>query len=71
MSVVARVESARPRLVLTIAEVRDAAGALVAEATGKYVPLSPQRNREFVATLLDDPEAATTVQELRQAAGRD
>jgi uncharacterized protein (TIGR00369 family) len=68
LSVVARVESGRPRLILTTAEVRDAAGTLVAEATGKYVPLPPQRNREFVATLLDNPEAAPAIQQLRQAA---
>ena len=68
VTVVARVLFARPRLLLTNAEVRDAAGALVAEAAGKYVPLTPQRNREFVATILDDPEATTAVHELRQAA---
>lgn len=68
LSVVARVQSGRPRLILTSAEMRNAAGALVAEATGKYVPLSPQRNREFVATILDDPEAAKAVTALREAA---
>ena len=67
LTVVARVESARPRLVVTSAKVHDAKGALVAEAGAKYVPLPPDRNRAFVATLLDDPAAGLTV--LRPARG--
>src|SRR5690348_467563 len=37
----ARVDSARPKLIQTSAEARDADGELVATAVGKYVPVPP------------------------------
>jgi uncharacterized protein (TIGR00369 family) len=64
----ARVESARPRLVQTAAEIRDAGGEVIASASGKYVPLPPDRNRAFVATLIDEPTTSVTARPLREAA---
>jgi acyl-coenzyme A thioesterase PaaI-like protein len=61
----ARVESARPRLIQTVAEIRDGAGEVVASATGKYVPLPPHRNREFVATLINEPATAAAARSLQ------
>jgi acyl-coenzyme A thioesterase PaaI-like protein len=61
----ARVESARPRLLQTTAEARDAGGALVATATGKYVPLPDDRNRTFLQTLVDEPATAEAAAVLR------
>jgi acyl-coenzyme A thioesterase PaaI-like protein len=64
----ARVESARPRLIQTTAEARDADGGVVATATGKYVPIAPDRNREFVGTLVDHPNTADAARALKDAA---
>ncbi len=54
LTVIARVESKRARLIQTTCEVRSANG-LLAEATGKYVPLPIERHSAFVATLIDEP----------------
>ena len=62
-----RVESARPRLVQTTGEIRDAAGTVIATATGKYVPLPPDRNREFVRTLVDESGTLEAAKLLRDA----
>jgi acyl-coenzyme A thioesterase PaaI-like protein len=52
----AKVESNRPRLIVTRADVRDAeSGELVATGMAKYVPVPPDRNRAFVTTLVPDP----------------
>jgi acyl-coenzyme A thioesterase PaaI-like protein len=64
----ARVDSSRPRLIQTTADARDADGNLVATATGKYIPLAPDRNREFVGTLVDHPNTADTARALKEAA---
>ena len=68
LTVEARVEVNRPRIVKAVGVVRDASGVVVAEATGTYVPLPPERNREFVATLVDDPATAEAGGALRAAA---
>lgn len=65
----ARVGSARSRIVTTVGVVRDEAGTVVAEASGKYVPLPDEKNREFVGTLVDEPGTAETARVLRSAAG--
>jgi len=54
LEVVARVVSSRKRLVETTAEIRSAQG-LVATASGKYVPVAPERNDQVMATLIDEP----------------
>ena len=53
---------------LSPAEARDADGNVVATATGKYVPLAPDRNREFVATLIDHPDTTEAARALKEAA---
>jgi acyl-coenzyme A thioesterase PaaI-like protein len=56
--ITAKVDSNRPRLIVTTAEVRDVqSGEVVAAGTAKYVPVPPDRNRAFVNTLV--PSAAT------------
>ena len=65
----ARVEQARSRVVTTTAVVRDAAGTVVAEASGKYVPLPDEKNREFVGTLVHEPATAEAARVLKAAAG--
>ena len=64
----AGVESNRPRLIATTGMVRDASsGETVATATGKYVPVLPQRNRAFVDTLVEDPATDDAARVLRAA----
>lgn len=64
----ARVDSFRPKLIQTSAEARDPDGAVVAIATGKYVSLPPDRNREFVKTLVDEPATQEAAGTLKAAA---
>lgn len=68
LSVVARVGSFRSRLIQTTGLVLDGSGAMICEATGKYVPLTPERNREVVPTLLDDPASSVARTALIEAA---
>jgi acyl-coenzyme A thioesterase PaaI-like protein len=68
LTITAKIELSRPRLIQTRAHAHDASGGLIAEATAKYVPLSADRNREFVKTLLDDPGTLAAADELRRAA---
>ncbi len=49
-----KVDSNRPRMIVTTGEVRDDAGELVATGTGKYVPVPPARNSAFMQTLVPD-----------------
>lgn len=65
LTFVAKVESARARLITTTAVATDGAGNVVAEASAKYVPLPDDKNREFVATLVDEPATAGTATLLR------
>lgn len=50
----ARVESARSRLITAVGRIVGEDGSLIAEASGKYVPLDDERNRAFVATLVEE-----------------
>lgn len=49
------VENKRGRLFLTRSELREAAGALLAEATGKYLPIPEARHGEMLADFAEDP----------------
>jgi uncharacterized protein (TIGR00369 family) len=70
----AKVESAgskrpgTPRLIYAEGLIVDDTGATVAEATGKYMVVSPDRNRDVVATLVDEPQTARAAAVLREAA---
>jgi acyl-coenzyme A thioesterase PaaI-like protein len=68
LAIEARVESARPRLVQAVADIRDAAGEVIVSASGKYVRLPPDRNRAFVATLIDEPATSAAARRFREAA---
>lgn len=56
MKITARIEAARSKLILTTGEMRDG-DTLIAEATAKYIPLPPDENTKFVATLVHEPES--------------
>lgn len=64
----AGVQSNRPRLVATAAEVIDAQTRdLVASGSGKYAPVTAERNHAFVQTLVPDPATELTAAALRDA----
>jgi acyl-coenzyme A thioesterase PaaI-like protein len=64
----ASVVQSRARLIQTDGTILDAAGNVLVTSTAKYVPLAPDKNRAFVATLVDDPQTARTAQALKHAA---
>jgi len=49
------VENKRGKLYLTRSELRDADGRILAEATGKYLPLPMAKQVEFLADFAEDP----------------
>jgi acyl-coenzyme A thioesterase PaaI-like protein len=61
------ISSSRSRLIETEATVRNAAGDLLASGGAKYTPLSAERNREFVATLVVDAATAESAEILTHA----
>ena len=65
----AKIVSARPRLIQTDGVIRDADGNVLVTATAKYVPLPAERNREFVATLVDEPGTERTTKAMRSGGG--
>jgi uncharacterized protein (TIGR00369 family) len=69
LRVEAGVESNRSKLIQTVGTVTDETGAAVAESTGKYVPVPAARNREVVATLVDERTTEAAAAVLRAAAG--
>ena len=56
-----------PRLLHARGVILDQAGATVAEATGKYILVSPERNRDVIRTLVDEPATTATARVLREA----
>lgn len=67
LRVEAKVESSR-RIVVAAATLRDAQGAVVAEATGKYFPVPPERHRQFVDTMIRIPQTEPAIAHLRGVA---
>ena len=61
-----RVDSNRSRLIQTSGTISDGAGALVAEAMGKYVPVPPERHRQVVKTLVDEPSTSRAASLLKE-----
>lgn len=54
LAITAKVISSRRKVIETEAEIHSTSG-LVATATGKYIPVSSQRNDKFMTTLIDEP----------------
>jgi acyl-coenzyme A thioesterase PaaI-like protein len=67
LTVRAQVESSRTRLIVATAQATDDSGRVIATASGKYVPLSPQQNRQFIRTFIDDPLTSAAATALRNA----
>jgi len=64
----AKVVLSRARLIQTEGTILDAAANVLVTSTAKYVPLAPDKNRAFVATLVNDPHTTQTSHVLKQAA---
>jgi acyl-coenzyme A thioesterase PaaI-like protein len=62
----AMVESSRPRLLQTSGQVLDSSGEVMATASGKYVPVPPDRHESFLATMLDEPATAAAASRLKR-----
>jgi uncharacterized protein (TIGR00369 family) len=65
LNVIAQVTNSRPRLIVTSATMHDATGALIAEASAKYVPMAPHLHSTMAGTLIDDPESSAAIAILR------
>jgi uncharacterized protein (TIGR00369 family) len=63
--VMAQVDYIRPTLVETTARVIDSTNALIATASGKYVPVAADQHKAFVATLLEEEATSRTLSLLR------
>ena len=61
-----RVDSNRSRLIQTSGTIIDSAGALVAEASGKYVPVPSERHRHVLTTLVNEPSTADAATLLKE-----
>jgi len=67
LTIEARISNPRPRLIQTSATAHNAAGYLIAESTGKYVPMPPERHAQMVESFLPDPASEITASALRAA----
>ncbi len=67
LRVEARIDAVRSRLIETTGSIVDASGAVYCTATGKYVPVPPQRNRDLMQTLVAESSVATTMKTLIDA----
>ena len=66
LTIEARITSPRPRLIQTSATAHDSNGILVADSTGKYMPMPAERHAEMITTLVQDPATEITAGILRR-----
>jgi len=64
LKIEARLTSFRPRLLQTESTITNDTNQLIATATGKYIPMPPNRHAAFVATLIPNPATARAHQHL-------
>jgi acyl-coenzyme A thioesterase PaaI-like protein len=55
LTVEARVEYSRPKLIQTAATVRTPSGGVIAAGEGKYIPMAPDQSERMMRTLIADP----------------
>jgi acyl-coenzyme A thioesterase PaaI-like protein len=67
LTIEAHITNPRPRLIQTSATAHDADGNLIAEATGKYVPMPAERHAEMADSFLPDPASEMTASALRES----
>jgi uncharacterized protein (TIGR00369 family) len=66
LTIIATVESFRPRMTTTTGRLLDAQGNLLAESIGKYMPMTDADHRKVIATFVADPATAHTAEVLSQ-----
>jgi uncharacterized protein (TIGR00369 family) len=66
LTVTAKIDKVRPRLITTTSEVIDDAGQILATASGKYVPIPAEQHQEFVGTFVESPSTAEAAELLRK-----
>ena len=66
LTITAQIEQDRRKLITTLGEVKTPDGKLIATASGKYIPLPEDKNRDFVATLVESPTTLQTAAALRK-----
>jgi acyl-coenzyme A thioesterase PaaI-like protein len=67
--VTTKVESARSKLITTTGQItRPSDNAIIATASGKFVPLDVTRHQAFIATLVDHPKTRPAATLLRTTA---
>ena len=64
LRVAASIEAKRSRLIEAASSITDSAGVIYASATGKYVPVPPERHAEFIATMIPEPAVETALKSL-------
>lgn len=57
-----------PRLIHAEGRIVDGGGALIAESSGKYVPVSPERHRDVITTFVEEEQTARAAAALKEAA---
>ena len=67
INVEAKITSVRSRLIETEGFLRDESGQVLVESTGKYVPVSPERNRAVIETFVAERQTDRTRQILADA----
>jgi acyl-coenzyme A thioesterase PaaI-like protein len=67
LTVAARVDSKRSRLITTVGEVLRHDGVVLAEASGKYVPVTPEPHVEFMRTFVEEASTQDAARSLRPA----
>jgi uncharacterized protein (TIGR00369 family) len=67
LRVEAKIDAMRSRLIETTGAIVDSAGTVYCTATGKYVPVSQQRNTQLVATLVPEPAVESAMKVLVDA----
>jgi acyl-coenzyme A thioesterase PaaI-like protein len=61
----AKITSPRPRLIHTSAVATDADGKLIAEASGKYVPMPAAKHLQVVNSFINDPDTLQAADALK------
>jgi acyl-coenzyme A thioesterase PaaI-like protein len=64
LTIQAKITDPRPRLIQTSATAHDADGKLIAESTGKYVPVPADRHAAVVQTFVAEPSTAHAAAQL-------
>ena len=65
LAIEAKIVSARPRLIQTSATAVDGEGRVIAEASGKYVPMTVERHGEMMGTIIPEVESEIASSALR------